>query len=76
MKALFGVGTDNGFKIFTSTDATEKLSRDLKGGVAIVELLYRSNIIALVGGGIQPKYPENKVILWDDSIEIEYERSS
>lgn len=60
------MGTDSGFRIFT-TDGTEKFYRDMRAGIGHIELLYRTNIIALVGGGINPKYPETKVILWDDS---------
>jgi len=40
--------------VFSIEPFKEILSRDMKGGVFIAEMLHRTNIFALIGGGENP----------------------
>ena len=64
--SLFAVGTEIGFKIFTTESLQLKLKRTLGGGIGLIQILGKSNIFCLCGGGKNPKYSPNKLIIYDD----------
>jgi len=67
-QTCFVTGSERGYKIFQidPLQFTHARHFDGAGGIGIVAMLFRSNLLALVGGGRNPRYPPTKVILWDD----------
>lgn len=73
--SCFSVALENGFRIFNTDPLTSKLSKTFKEsatnqsrgtGIGYTRMLYRTNYIALVGGGKRPRHALNKLIIWDD----------
>ncbi|KAL6146573.1 hypothetical protein ACLB2K_057251 [Fragaria x ananassa] len=65
----FSAGTDLGFCIYNCDPFREIFRRDFgpRGAVGLVQMLFRCNILTIVGGGgPDPLYSPNKVMIWDD----------
>ena len=63
--SFFSVGTERGFKIYQTYPFNEPYEKIMNGGIGMVEMLYNSNFLALMGGGRFPKYSKNELIIWD-----------
>lgn len=61
------IGTTSGFSVHNlHPQYAVSVKRDLNGGIGLVEMLFRCNLMALVGGGPSPQAPPHRVLIWDD----------
>ncbi|KAG7291414.1 hypothetical protein NEMBOFW57_001433 [Staphylotrichum longicolle] len=64
--SCFAVGLNTGFCIFHAETCALRTTRDFNAGVGLVQMMGKANYVGLVGGGRQPKFAANKLIIWDD----------
>jgi len=59
----------DGVRIFNIDPIREQAhyTEDMVGSIGYVDMLYRSNLVAMVSGGRKPKYAENTVMIFDDN---------
>nr|XP_026689712.1 WD repeat domain phosphoinositide-interacting protein 4 [Ciona intestinalis] len=76
-KSCFTCSMDDGFRVYNVEPLAEKcrIDADKVGSCSQAVMFYRSNLVAVVGGGLRPKFPQNVVRIWDDKFKkfvIEY----
>ena len=62
----FSVGTNDGFRIYNTEPFKMNFERILEEEIAMVVMLYRTNILALVGSDNNMNHKRSKLIIWDD----------
>ncbi|XP_066985367.1 WD repeat domain phosphoinositide-interacting protein 4-like isoform X1 [Macrobrachium rosenbergii] len=67
-KGCFICCMDSGVRIYNVEPLAEKahLRENVVGSIAHGEMLHRTNLLAMVGGGAVPKYADNTVLIYDD----------
>uniref|UniRef100_V9KW62 WD repeat domain phosphoinositide-interacting protein 4 n=2 Tax=Callorhinchus milii TaxID=7868 RepID=V9KW62_CALMI len=70
-QSCFCCAMESGVRIYNIEPLMEKghFDHDQVGSVAHVEMLHRSNLLAVVGGGVHPKFSDISVLIWDDAQE-------
>jgi WD40 repeat protein len=66
-KTLFAVGTEKGFKVFSTLKIQEIFSADFKEGISLVEFHDYSNIFVLRKGPNDPTQISTVITVWDAS---------
>ncbi|CAL1701415.1 unnamed protein product [Somion occarium] len=65
---LFTTCTPTGFAVYRARPLKLLRKREITGGtLAAAVPLHSSSLLFLLGGGRSPRYPPNKVVLWDDA---------
>lgn len=71
-QGCFSVAHERGFLVYNTNPVDLRVKRQFNAsstsgsGIGHICMLHRTNYLALVGGGKKPKFPNNKVIIWDD----------
>lgn len=72
-QGCFVFSHENGFSVYNTNPIDLRVKRTFHPsptnpgtGVGHVTMLHRTNYLALVGGGKNPKSPNNKLVIWDD----------
>ena len=71
---LVSMGTNRGYKIIQLAPIIYH-EKNLSGSISRCEMSYKSNYLALIGGGLIPKYTNKKVVIYNDAkdtVECEY----
>lgn len=62
----FAAGTSRGFEVRDAASGRLRYARAFDGGIAVVAMLWCTNVLGLVGGGDRPAFAPTKVMMWDD----------